>query len=263
MKMLTILLFIILQSLSSVQSLNCSDVRQSNGFGLYVRREPNGSRSYWIHNKKGSEWELYLNETNGLIDIERISNESGHDRSVTIGFSNFVRFKHSSTTDNHRKHWFFVSHNCLKYAKSDLINCDVTQTEEHSNELLRSKVHQRLMYDNLLIFKTYPILNDTPLANHWMAYNRYEKNRRFQLGLYNIESFDYDLYTERKRLPDIAFIRQMNDSLFSQIESMLDYNLRGMTGHMLWLNIDHKHYYCFQPEGQSLSEQVLILILID
>ena len=122
-------------------------------------------------------------KTNGLIDIERISNESRHDRSVTIGFSNFVRFKHSSTNDNHRKHWFFVSHNCLKYAKSDLINCDVTQTEEHSNELLRSKVHQRLMYDNLLIFKTYPIQNDTLFSESLDGLQQIRKESQIPTGV--------------------------------------------------------------------------------
>ena len=42
--MFAILLLIILQSLSSVLCLNCSDVRQSNGFGIFMKRDPNGGR---------------------------------------------------------------------------------------------------------------------------------------------------------------------------------------------------------------------------
>ena len=254
MKMIDILLLIILQSLSSVLCLNCSDVRQSIGFGVYTRREPNGSRSYWISNKKGSEWELYLNESNGQIDIERISDETHYDnRTGIIRFSNFVQFQQ-----------FFVSYNCHSYVKpmslNSIIACDVTQTEEHSKEVTQQKFGQLFRYQNRLIFKTFPMRNDISLGIHWITYNRHNKNDRFKLGFYRIQSSDYELYIVRHDLPDIEFIRQMNDSLFSQIDSMIDYNWEGMTGHMLWFNIDHKHYYCFQPEGQPLSEQVNLVM---
>ena len=101
--------------------------------------------------------------------------------------------------------------------------------------------------------------NDIRLGRHWMAYNRHDKSDRFQLTISGIESIDYNIYIVRNDLPDITFIKQMNDLLFSQIDSMIDYNLdheRGITGHMLWFNIDHKHYYSFQSERQPLSEQV-------
>ena len=180
-----------------------------------------------------------------------------------IRFSNFVQFRHwsDSQIDDHDYHWFFVSYNChiyiLALSITQVIDCDVTQSEEHNNRITRRKEGNRFQVKNPLIFKIYPKQNDLPLASHWMAYNRHNKSDKFILELQHIESFDYEIYRKRKDLPDIAFIRQMNDSLFSQIDSMIDYNWEGMTGHMLWFNIDHKYYYCFQPEGQSLSEQVI------
>ena len=234
-----------------------------------MRREPNGSRSYWIHNKKGSEWELYLNESNGQIDIERISDEIHHyNQNVTVRFSNFVQFQHSSSIDHHWTHLFFVSYNChiyIVFINREVIYCDITQTEEHNSQLIRPKIGRgnSFPFENPLIFKIYPMQNDLPLASHWMAYNRHDKSDRFRFRfeLQLIESFDYELYKDRNDLPDIAFIRQMNDSLFSQIDSMIDYHWKRLTGHMIWFNIDHKHYYCFQSEGQPLSEEVLIYII--
>ena len=197
-----------------------------------------------------------------MIDIERISDERHHyDRSGTIRFSNFVKFRHSSDIDNHRTHWFYVSYDCHIYTNTKIIVCNVTQTEEHSNELLRLKIGQLFLFINPLIFKKYPKQNDLPLASHWMAYNRHNKSDKFRLELQHIESFDYEMYKDRNDLTELAFIRQMNDSLFSQIDSMIDYNWKGLSGHMLWFNIDHKYYYCFQSEGQPLSEQVLIYII--
>ena len=94
-----------------------------------------------------------------------------------------------------------------------------------------------------------------------MAYNREDKSDRVRLRMieYDVIIETDGVLVERDQIEDIRFIREMNDSLFSQIDSMVDFNWdhkRGLTGHMLWFNIDHKYYYCFQPEGQPLSEQV-------
>ena len=151
--MFAILLLIILQSVSSGLCLNCSDVMPSKGFGVYVWREPNGTRSYWIYDKNKSEWELYLNESNGQIDIERISDERRYDnRKGMIRFSNFVQFRHwsDSQIDDHDYHWFYVSYNChiyiLALSITQVIDCDVTQSEEHNNRITRRKEGEALGY---------------------------------------------------------------------------------------------------------------------
>ena len=97
-----------------------------------------------------------------------------------------------------------------------------------------------------------------------MAYNKHNKSERVGLDMLEIgsRSMVYNIVIRKDNLPDIEFIEDMNYSLFRQIDSMLDYNWdyeRGLTGHMLWFNIDHKYYYCFQTEGQPLSEQVITL----
>ena len=94
-----------------------------------------------------------------------------------------------------------------------------------------------------------------------MAYNRNNKSDRVRLRMVDYDDGlpKYGVYVETDRLEDIQFIKEMNDSLFSQIDSIIDFNWdhkRGLSGHMLWFNIDHKHYYFFQPERQPLSEQV-------
>ena len=141
------------------------------------------------------------------------------------------------------------------------IYCYVKQAKENSNELTRFQTTKKLGFSNPLVFKTYPMHNDIPLGNQWIAYKRHKKSERVRIVISEIQTETKNLYIERNDFPDIAFIRQMNDSLFSQIDSIIDYNLdhkRGLSGHMLWFNIDHKYYYCFQPEGQPLSEQVLM-----
>ena len=105
--MFAILLLIILQSLSSGLCLNCYEVKQTKDMGIFVRREPNGTRSYRILDWMLKEWKLYLNETNGQMDIERVSDES--QRNLHYGrkllFTNFVQFQHSDYYNN-------MSHDC-------------------------------------------------------------------------------------------------------------------------------------------------------
>ena len=86
--MILILLFI-LQSLSSVLCLNCSDVRQSNGFGIYLWRHPNGGRIHWIYDKNGREWKFNLTEKNGQMDIERFDESFEYRRREVYRFSNY------------------------------------------------------------------------------------------------------------------------------------------------------------------------------
>ena len=68
--MIEIFLLIILRSLSSVLCLNCSDLRQSKGLGIYVRRDREGGHSYWVYDRNGSEWEMHFKETDGEMDID-------------------------------------------------------------------------------------------------------------------------------------------------------------------------------------------------
>ena len=120
---------------------------------------------------------------------------------------------------------------------------------------------------NPIIFKTFSKFDDVE-AYQYMAYNRHNKSDRVRLHMTRkINSWLYfNISFEKTGLPDILFINGMNDSLFSKIDSTLGYNWdykRGLTGHMLWFNIDHKYYYCFQPEGKPLSEQVFYRMILE
>ena len=256
--MIPILLFI-LQSLSSVLCLNCSDVRQSNGFGIYVKRETKGDRINWIYDKNGKEWKLNLTEKNREMDIESIGNETlEYALRAMIRFSNYIRFEHLKQT---------VSYNCHIRMDRNLsgqpigIICGVSV-----NRAKPYAVGVRLKTNNPLAFKTYPKNNDYS-SPQVMVYNRHNKSDRVILEMLSIDhrKANYSLRITKDNLPDIPFIRGMNDSLFGQIDSIIDYNLdhtKGLSGHMLWFNIKDRHYYCFQPEEQPLSEQVFIYELI-
>ena len=146
---------------------------------------------------------------------------------------------------------------------SSQIECDI---EYYSySEWVRTKKTVQFDIDYPLVFKTYPKENNGLKARYLMAYNRHNKSGRVRLRMmfttddaFKLSSRNYGIFVERSKIEDIPFIRDMNDRLFSQIDSTLDYNWdhkKGLTGHMLWFNIDHKYYYCFQPEGQPLSEQ--------
>ena len=245
--MIGILLLIILQSLFPIQCLNCSDVNHSNRYGVYARRDRNGGRSYWVYDRNGSEWRFHLEERNGQMDISRFDDSIfSYDQRIVNRFSNYFIQK-----------GIYGVYNCEMYTNSTRIVCRV---DYWANEWSLREETVALDFKYSLVFKTYPMENWNLKATYLMAYNRENKSDRVRLRMIEYDGATDGVYVETDQIEEILFIKEMNDSLFSQIDSMVDYNWdhkRGLTGHMLWFNIDHKYYYCFQPEGQSLSEQVI------
>ena len=228
-----------------------------------MRRDTNGERSYWVYDRNGSEWRFYLEERNGQIDINRIDDEAfSYDRRIGNRFGNYFYYNWPGA--------IYSVYNCLMRTGSSEIECRIeyyVSTKSLSSKWYSTKRTVRLDIENPLFFKIYPMENWGVKARHLMAYNRHNKSDRVRLRTMDTDSLLYreqeqnqGVYIETFDLEDIQFIKDMNDSLFSQIDSMVDYNWdhkRGLTGHMLWFNIDHKYYYCFQPEGQPLAEQVI------
>ena len=246
--MMNLVLLILLQSMSSVLCLNCSNVRQSNGFGIYVRRDLNGGRSYWIYDRNGKEWEMYLKETDEQIDIDGFQGNSvAYDKQMVNRFGNYMH----NYLKGQRIVIDRVSYICYNPINSSLIVCNFTKFKNKPISITKD-----VKIKDPLIFKTFPKAIE-PRDNHLMAYNRHNKLDRLRIRMTNDP--DIEVLIEKLRLTDIAFIRDMNDTLFGQIDSIIDYHSeRGLTGHMLWFNIKDKHYYCFQPEGKPLSKQVII-----
>ena len=250
--MIPILLFI-LQSLSSVLCLNCSDVRQSNGFGIYVKRETKGGRSYYIYDKNGREWKFNLTEKNGEMDIEKFDESFGYTREKVKRFSNY--YAHTI---------YYLPYNCYITIDTNRIICHTQKTSIIEHKLIVSGVD--LNVKNPVVFKTFPKINSGYDGRQMMIYNKNNKSDRIRLQMLRLEYSTSDnkyfgIETKNEDLEDIPFIEDMNDTLFSQLDSTLDYDLdhkRGLSGHMLWFNIKEKHYYCFQPEGKPLSEEVFI-----
>ena len=159
-----ILLFIVLlQSLSSVLCLNCSEVRQSKRLRIYTLREekPIGSRSYWIYDINGREWQLYLTESNGQLDIDRFDNKSFkfHKDSVNR-FSNYI-----STS---------LLQLCYNSIDTSLIACYFVDPTTRN---MPFKVVKDVQIKNPLIVKTFSN-SDGFEANQIMAYDRHNKNNR-------------------------------------------------------------------------------------
>ena len=157
-----ILFFIcILQCLSSILCLNCSNVRQTSGFGVYVKRDLNGGRSYWIYDKNGSEWEFFLTESNGQMEIKDFSNTTNsYDKRWAIRFGNNIE----QLNDR-------VSQMCYNDSK---IECYLRWN--HKTEKSWVSLDMR----NPLIFKTFP-KSDNIEGNQYMVYDRHNKSDRLRL----------------------------------------------------------------------------------
>ena len=137
------ILLLILQSLSSVFCLNCSYVRESNGMGVYVRRDKNGGHSYWVYDRDGSEWRFYLEERDGQMDINRFDdNIFSYDRRIVNRFSNYFRQK-----------GIYGVYNCEMYTNSTRIVCRV---DYWAHEWRQREETFSLDIKYSLVFKTYP-----------------------------------------------------------------------------------------------------------
>ena len=94
----SLVFIVLLQKLSSILCLNCSDVRQNNSFGILTKRDSNGSLSHWIYDKNGSEWEIFLTERDGMIEIDGFDDKSvSYDKRMINRFGNYIQEKDELT----------------------------------------------------------------------------------------------------------------------------------------------------------------------
>ena len=139
---------IILQSLSSIQCLNCSDVRQSKGFGILTKSYSNGSLSHWIYDKNGREWEFFLAERNGQIDIDGFHNKSAsYDKRMNNRFGNYIEEKDRLTGEVKER----VSLICYNLIHNFTIVCNIITNDNKS-----FVVSKYLPIGNPLIVKAIP-----------------------------------------------------------------------------------------------------------
>ena len=52
------------------------------------------------------------------------------------------------------------------------------------------------------------------------------------------------------------FVPQMNDSLFTHIEGVVDINTTDRRGYLILFQINGRPKYCFTSEGKNISEEV-------
>ena len=218
-------------------------------------------RSYWIYDKNGTEWEFSLTESNGHMEIKEFSDTTNsYDKRWAIRFGNYIEEYNTLGQIGDR-----VSQMCYIEINSCKIVCYLTMNDKTNETWVR------LCITNPLIFKTFPKSDDVK-GNQYMVYDLHNKSDRLRLKMTRKLDrpvitgqilYFVNIFVEKLSLPDIPFIRDMNDSLFKQIDSMIDYHTEsGLSGHMLWFNIKDRHYYCFQPEGQQISDQVFFIKLI-
>ena len=244
---------IILQSLYSVLCLNCSDVTQSNGFAIFNKRDSNGNLSHLIYDKNGKEWQFFLTDSNGTIEISGFDNESTtYDNRMNNRFGNYMQ--------NYPER---ISLMCYNEINSSSIVCDYTI---NGDEQFDMSMHSPI--NNPLILKAYPGYQSYKFGGLFVMYNRNNKSDRYFFETKRVENdeilFSFEIEWKDKRSDSkewnssVDIIRQMDDKLFARIDSILDYEgfNTGLTGHMVWFNIRDKYFYCFQPFGKRLSEQV-------
>ena len=251
----SILVFIVLlQSLSSILCLNCSNVRQNKRFGILTKRDSNGSLSHWIYDKKGREWEFSLIERNEMIDIDGFDDKNtSYDKRMINRFGNYIQEKDELAGEVKNK----VSLICYDQINNSSIFCNITTNDNKS-----FVVSKYLPINNPLIVKDIPGSGySSNVFMRYTLYNRNNKSDKFTLEMKRNESVGVDFTIVRSLKSNWEFITEMNDTLFGRIDSILDYevNNKRQSGWMLWFNIDDRHYYCFQTFTKSLSEQVLCL----
>ena len=184
----------------------------------------------------------YLNETEVQMFINGFDKTNVlSDKQMVNRFGNYMQRLNSIER---------ISQMCYYEINNSSIVCNYTLNDNKS-----FAISKYLPINNPLIFKEYRELDNYYTV--FMAYNRKSKGDRYSIEMRSSlsDEMGFDIVKHKEEMLDSRFIRAMNDTLFGRIDSILDYR-NNKIGWMLWFNIGDRYYYCFQPYGKPLSEQV-------
>ena len=250
--------------ISSVDCINCSNViidGQFYGLSIYNRFEPyfaTDSLTYiqenYMDNKQGHYWKFEVSVNDNL---EPTLNMTGNALPLDVEVEK--RFGIIYEPDEANK-VILVNCHLMKESNSSDLGCNYkvyVLRIRHANRDAENKFN---FTRNSVILQPFPSLVGIPSEVHYpnnsyvMAINRDNKAKRIRIFL----TSDYKIRTEicDQQCPKIPFIDQMDDQLFRGFDSAVQYLKDSLSGHLLLFNINDRPFYCFQPKGQPLSQQV-------
>ena len=247
--MFTLLVFVL--SLScSVHCIPCHEaeavVQRKDRTGFRINLEYiSFERYHYLWDKNGIQWDIKLNMTDeGVVILGIGKQRSAYSKRATNRFA----------VDCDR---YGVAVNC------EIIGVNVSQQTincQYTNRYQRVQYRGERFdhfYDPIFI-KVHP-KNYTFDGLQVTAYDRTDRLNKYRiiLSTSHIKKSLFVLEFEKDNANGLQFIADMEESLYKQLDSVVDYDMDSSTsGHILWFNINGYNKYCRQPEGQTLSHEV-------
>ena len=273
--------------ISSIDCLNCSDVvvdREYQRLSIYnnfwryfyiIRDQIKGfdpifggtpvwtnCQQNWMFNRQGLQWSFNFSlnpdkeATVHLLDVGVRGTDCLTSNLLTIDEEVELKFAMEFKSGDEYRTYLWVNCSRMKAESNEPdLQCHffVLQINKPVNPTLVN--HTLNFTDNAVILKPFPSVLKYPKGSYVLAVNRDNKNEKIKIDF----TPDLMIRTEicDQQCPNIAFIDQMDDQLFKGFDSAVEFRNSSLSGHLLLFNINNKPFYCFQPEGQPLSRQVL------
>ena len=216
------------------------------GLGIYHEYNQSGYGQYWFHNEQGLKWKVNLDFNNtGFVKIVMDYNSTQRERQDIQRFSIF----YERQNDN------YCYINCLSYVDNQ-VYCNhfiIRQTFFR----FYTTVDQNPLGHSFLYMKPFP----SKKHDNWLL--AINKTDRFDRWTVRFDPLKVEYQPCDDNCTSIPMIDQMNGSLFATLNSIVEFEfeLNDTNGQILLFDINHLPYFCLQPENQSLSEQVLLILI--
>ena len=222
------------------------------GLGIYPRFRTTDVKEidFVMFNRAGDEWLFNITHIGSdKYDIHLLDNTVKHTgyEGVLHKFGIFIHKRTSGRLDI--KYW----------------DCSVTSLQNNRYRtvckgVIRSSIDISedtvVYYQNSLVLKSRP--SNYADNNKMVVFNKLDKNKAFIVFTYGNSLLSKSCETVNCFAP--RFVDQMNDKLFAQIDSVVDFNFGGIkggkSGYLLLLNINGRPMMCFTFEGEDISEEV-------
>ena len=258
--------------ISSIDCLNCSNVvvdGQYVGLRIYsnISAVDNWLDDYiqetWMFNALGEKWRFNVSVyddkqgRDGSLDFE--DTVSPIDKSVEQIFGVYYRYEEGKS--NH-----LVSCSIIK-SDGNNFRCVFLRVEDRIKQVMaKTQIKGVLNFTfNSVILKPIPsqeYYRQYESASYVLAIDRDNKTNRIKMTFTPENQIETEVCDQQ--CPHIPFIEQMDDKLFGQLDSAVEYiteytylnESKSFADYILLFNIDERPFYCFQPVKKPLSRQV-------
>ena len=251
----SILIIVLMVSMSECEDW-CSLIKPNGsykGLGIYHRwyERHEGKAEYVMFNRAGYEWKFEITGSpqTGLkemnISLIEGSLKRVDDRNVVNRFG------------------IYVEEGSLPSLKDYVGECSVLESVEQGYNISCQEYKSQTKIINLpkdlinvVIMKVSPRENWVlSLGSYVLLISKDKKSHLFYDPTANTLTSECGLSRSKCKIPQ--FVGQLNDSLFENIDGVVDYNYgKGYSGWLVLFSIDQTLKYCFTAENQNISEEV-------